>query len=152
MGIAVGASLAAAGALAQGATRNPLADPGILGIESGAALAVVMAIFVLGVSSTAGYVPFALAGATAAGALVYVLGTRGRSRAGPINLALAGAAVAALCVALTSAVIVLDSAHARRVPVLGRGARSPGVTSARCATRCPSCSPASPSGWPAAAR
>jgi len=109
VGIAVGASLAAAGALIQGATRNPLADPGILGIEAGAALAVVVAIFVLGVSGTAGYVPFALVGATAAGALVYVLGTSGRSRAAPINLALAGAAVAALCVSLTSAVIVLDS-------------------------------------------
>ena len=63
----------------------------------------------LGVSGTAAYVPFALAGAATAGAVVYGLGTSGRARAAPINLALAGAAVAALCVALTSAVIVLDS-------------------------------------------
>lgn len=108
--IAVGGALGAAGALIQGMTRNPLADPGILGIEAGAALAVVLAIFLLGISSAAGFVWFAFAGATAAGFVVYALGARGRgARAAPINLAIAGAAVAALCVALTSAVIVVDA-------------------------------------------
>ena len=79
--IAVGASLGVAGAVMQGMTRNPLADPGILGIEAGAALAVVCAIFLLGVSTTTGYVWFALAGAGLAGTVVYALGTTGRSGA-----------------------------------------------------------------------
>jgi iron complex transport system permease protein len=108
VGIAVGAALGVAGALLQGLTRNPLADPGILGFEAGAALAVVVAIFVLGVSSIAGYVWFALAGAAVAGAVVYGLGASGGSRAAPVTLALAGAAVTALLTALTSAVLVLD--------------------------------------------
>jgi iron complex transport system permease protein len=108
VGIAVGAALGVAGALLQGLTRNPLADPGILGFEAGAALAVVAAIFLLGVSSIAGYVWFALAGAAVAGGLVYALGASGGSRAAPVTLALAGAAVTALLVALTSAVLILD--------------------------------------------
>jgi iron complex transport system permease protein len=108
VGIAVGAALGVAGALLQGLTRNPLADPGILGFEAGAALAVVAAIFLLGVSSIAGYVWFALAGAAVAGALVFALGASGGSRAAPVTLALAGAAVTALCIALTSALLVLD--------------------------------------------
>ncbi len=108
--IAVGGSLGAAGALIQGVTRNPLADPGILGIEAGAALAVVLAIFLLGIGSPAGFVWFAFAGAAGAGFLVYSLGAAaGGAKAAPINLAIAGAAVGALCVALTSAVIVVDA-------------------------------------------
>jgi iron complex transport system permease protein len=108
VGIAVGAALGVAGALLQGLTRNPLADPGILGFESGAALAVVAAIFLLGVSSIAGYVWFALAGAAVAGGVVYALGASGGSRAAPVTLALAGAAVTALLTALTSAILILD--------------------------------------------
>jgi iron complex transport system permease protein len=108
VGIAVGAALGVAGALLQGITRNPLGDPAILGFEAGAAFAVVAAIFLLGVSSIAGYVWFALAGATAAGLVVHLLGAAGGSRAAPVTLALAGAAVTALLVALTSAVLILD--------------------------------------------
>jgi iron complex transport system permease protein len=108
VGIAVGAALGVAGALLQGMTRNPLADPGILGFEAGAAFAVVVAIFLLGVSSIAGYVWFALAGAAVAGGVVYTLGASGGSRAAPVTLALAGAAVTALLTAFTSAVLVLD--------------------------------------------
>jgi iron complex transport system permease protein len=109
VGIAVGVALGLAGAVMQGMTRNPLADPGILGIEAGAALAVVCAIFLLGVSTVGGYAWFALAGAGAAGVVVYVLGMAGRSGGTPVTLALAGAALAALLSALTSAVIVLDA-------------------------------------------
>jgi iron complex transport system permease protein len=108
VGIAVGASLGVAGALLQGLTRNPLADPGILGLEAGAGLAVVAAIFLLGVSSIGGYVWFALAGAAVAGGIVFALGASGGSRAAPVTLALAGAAITALLTALTSAVLVLD--------------------------------------------
>ena len=64
----MGGALGAAGALIQGLTRNPLGDPGILGIEAGAAFAVVLAIFLLGISSAAGFVWFAFAGAVASGA------------------------------------------------------------------------------------
>jgi iron complex transport system permease protein len=108
VGIAVGAALGVAGALLQGMTRNPLADPGILGLEAGAGLAVVGAIFLLGVSSVSGYVWFALAGAALAGGVVYAIGTSGGARAAPVTLALAGAAITVLLTALTSAVLLLD--------------------------------------------
>jgi iron complex transport system permease protein len=109
IGLVVGAALGVAGAVMQGMTRNPLADPGVLGIQQGAAFAVVSAIFLLGVGSVAGYAWFALAGAAAAGVVVYALGSAGGSRATPVNLALAGAAVAALLVALTSAVLSIEA-------------------------------------------
>jgi iron complex transport system permease protein len=108
IGLVIGAALGVAGAVMQGMTRNPLADPGILGIQAGAAFAVVIAIFVLGVGSVAGYAWFALVGAAAAGIVVYALGVSGGSHAAPINLALAGAAVAWLLTALTSAVLMFD--------------------------------------------
>ncbi len=109
VGLLVGGALGAAGALMQGVTRNPLAEPGILGITPGASLAVVLAIFAVGVSSAAGYVWFALAGAAFASLLVYVLGASGRDGATPVKLALAGAVLSALFIALTSAVLVFDT-------------------------------------------
>ena len=109
IGLLVGAALGAAGALMQGVTRNPLAEPGILGINAGAAFAVVLAIFLLGVSSVAAYAWFALFGAGVTAVLVYVLGASGRDGATPIKLALAGAVLAALLVSLTSAVLVFDT-------------------------------------------
>ena len=63
LGLLVGAALGAAGALMQGVTRNPLAEPGILGINAGAALAVVLAISLAGIASTTAYAVVALAGA-----------------------------------------------------------------------------------------
>ena len=109
IGILVGMALGAAGAVMQGVTRNPLADPGILGIEAGAAFAVVTAIYVLGITSVSGYAWFALLGAAVAAVVVYALGASGRAAASPVTLALAGAAVAALLTALTSALALLDS-------------------------------------------
>ncbi len=109
VGLLVGGALGAAGALMQGVTRNPLAEPGILGINAGAAFAVVLAIFLLGVSSITAYAAFALAGAAAAAVAVYVLGASGRDGATPIKLALAGAVLTALLVSLTSAVLVFDA-------------------------------------------
>jgi iron complex transport system permease protein len=108
IGIGVGAALALTGALMQAVTRNPLADPGILGIESGAALAIVLAIFLLGVSSVSGYVWFAYLGAAATAAVVYLLGSAGREGATPVKLALAGAVMAAFLGSITSAILVLD--------------------------------------------
>jgi iron complex transport system permease protein len=107
-GLVVGAALGLAGALMQGHTRNPLADPGLLGVNAGAGFAVVVAIYLLGITSPAGYVWFALAGALAAGTLVFAVGSAGRGGPTPVTLALAGAAVTALLVALTSAVILVD--------------------------------------------
>lgn len=108
VGVAVGASLAPAGVLMQGVTRNPLAEPGIFGVNAGAALGVVIAIVALGVSDVRTYVWFALAGAVVASAAVYALGSVGRGRTTPVRLALAGAVLAALLGSATSAVIVLD--------------------------------------------
>ena len=109
IGLLVGGALGASGALMQGVTRNPLAEPGILGINNGAAFLVVLAIFVLGVTSVAGYAWFALAGAALAAVIVYALGSGGRDGATPVKLALAGAVLAWLFVSLTSAVLVFDT-------------------------------------------
>ena len=108
LGLLVGAALGAAGAVMQGLTRNPLADPGILGVEAGASLAVVFAIYLLDIGAFSGYVWFAFAGAAAAGAAVYLLGSLGRGGATPVKLALAGAAMAALLSSLTSTILLLD--------------------------------------------
>jgi iron complex transport system permease protein len=108
IGLTAGVALGLAGALMQALTRNPLADPGILGINAGAATAVVLAIRVLGVATLTGYIWFAFAGAAAAFLIVYLLGTRGRVAASPERLALAGAAVGAALLAVTNAVALLD--------------------------------------------
>ncbi len=104
----VGASLAVAGAIMQGLTRNPLADPGILGIEAGAALAVVGAVFLLGVSSLSTYALFAFVGGGAAALVVYGLGSLGRGGMTPMKLTIAGAALAALLSSLTTAMLILN--------------------------------------------
>lgn len=105
---AVGAALALAGAIMQGLTRNPMADPGLLGIEAGAALAVVAAVHFLGVGSLALYAWFAFAGAALAAAAVYVLGSAGRGGPTPLKLTVAGAALAALVSSLTTGILILD--------------------------------------------
>ena len=110
LGIGVGIALGVAGALMQGHTRNPLADPGLLGVEAGAAFFVVVGIYALGVTSLFGYVWFAFAGAGAASVLVFVLGSLGRGGPTPVTLALAGVAVSALLSALTSALLLADLA------------------------------------------
>lgn len=104
----VGAALGVAGALMQAVTRNPLADPGILGVNAGAAFAVVLAIWLFGTASVLGLVWFAFAGAAVASVLVYLLGTGGRGGATAVRLTLAGAALTALLASLTGAVVLLD--------------------------------------------
>jgi iron complex transport system permease protein len=103
----VGAALAVAGAIIQGLTRNPLSDPGILGIESGAALAVVGSVYFFGASSLTTYALFAFAGAAVATAVVYGFGTLGGGTT-PLKLVVAGAALAALLSSLTTAVLIFD--------------------------------------------
>jgi iron complex transport system permease protein len=108
LGLVVGAALGLAGALLQGVTRNPLADPSIMGLSAGAAAFVVLGISVLGVSALSGYVWLAFAGTAAAAALVYGIASRGRDGATPVKLALAGAAVAAGLWSLTAGVLMTD--------------------------------------------
>ena len=103
----VGAALAIAGAIIQGLTRNPLSDPGILGIEAGAALAVVGSVFILGASSLTTYALFAFVGAAVAAVAVYGLGTLGGGM-NPMKLVVAGAALAALLSSLTTAVLIFN--------------------------------------------
>ncbi len=110
IGLAVGIALGLAGAVMQGLTRNPLADPGILGVNAGAAVAVALAIYVFGITSALGWMGFAMSGALGASLLVYFLGSRGRGGATPIKLALAGAATAAMLGAVTSAIVLIDRA------------------------------------------
>jgi iron complex transport system permease protein len=109
VGFAVGAALGLAGALMQGLTRNPLAEPGLLGINAGASLGVVIAIALLGVTTPAGYLWFALAGAAAAATVVTVLAAAGRRGSAPVSLILAGAILAALLASVTSAILIADS-------------------------------------------
>lgn len=106
VGLLVGAALGLAGAILQGATRNPLADPGILGIEAGATLFVVIGISVFGITTIGGYVWLAFLGAGAATVLVYTIAALGREGATPVKLALAGAAVTAAFASVTSAVLL----------------------------------------------
>ncbi|TKJ34082.1 iron ABC transporter permease [Blastococcus sp. CCUG 61487] len=128
LGLMVGAALGMAGALMQGHTRNPLGDPGLLGVTAGASLAVVVSIAFLGVTTPAGYVWFAFAGALTGTVLVYAIGSTGRGGATPVTLALAGAALSALLYALVRAIVVsdqqtLDSFRFWQVGALaGRGA------------------------------
>jgi iron complex transport system permease protein len=110
MGLLVGAALGLAGAVMQGATRNPLADPGILGVEAGASLAVVVGIHSLAITTFTGYVWLAFVGAAVASVVVYVLGSLGRGGATPVKLALAGAALSALLGSLTTSILLLDVA------------------------------------------
>lgn len=110
MGLLVGVALGLAGAVMQGVTRNPLADPGILGIEAGASLAVVTGIHALGIGTFSGYVWLAFIGAAIASVVVYLLGSLGRGGATPVKLALAGAALCALLGSITTSILLLDVA------------------------------------------
>ncbi|MCW4385916.1 iron ABC transporter permease [Salinibacterium sp. SYSU T00001] len=104
LAILVGAALAVSGAVMQGVTRNPLGDPGILGINMGASLAVITGMAWFGIGSAVGQIWAAIAGAGITAVLVYVLGSMGRGGATPLKLALAGAATSA---ALASFIIAV---------------------------------------------
>ncbi|MET9667815.1 iron ABC transporter permease [Streptomyces sp. NPDC006475] len=106
----VGAALALAGTVLQGITRNPIADPGILGISQGASVGVVLAIAFAGIHTLTGYVWFAFAGAALASVAVYAIAASGRGGATPVKLALGGAAINALLVSVTMAVLTTKAA------------------------------------------
>lgn len=101
-----GAALGMSGALMQGMTRNPLADPGILGVNAGASLGVVLCVMVLGISDPGSFVWIALGGGLIAALLVFLLG--GGNQANPARLILAGAAVSALFLALSRSLLLVS--------------------------------------------
>lgn len=105
-GLIVGLALGLAGTSMQGVARNPLADPGILGVNAGAALAVVAGIFFFGAASISSYLWFAFVGSAVAAVVVYTVASLGRSGATPVKLALAGAAISAGMGSLMSAMLV----------------------------------------------
>ncbi|MFI0575908.1 FecCD family ABC transporter permease [Streptomyces tendae] len=106
LAVVVGAALGLSGTVMQGVTRNPLADPGILGVNMGASLAVVVAIAHFQLASAAGYVWVAMGGAALTAGFVYAVGSLGRDGATPLKLALAGAAISAALASLVSAVVL----------------------------------------------
>ncbi|MEU9917487.1 iron chelate uptake ABC transporter family permease subunit [Streptomyces sp. NPDC051001] len=108
LGLLAGAALGLSGAVLQALTRNPLADPGLLGINAGASAAVVTAMTYFGVTSLTGYVWFAFLGAAAVGALVWFLG--GSRGATPVRLALAGTAISAALYGYLQAVMITNEA------------------------------------------
>ncbi|KRW95602.1 iron ABC transporter permease [Paracoccus sp. MKU1] len=101
-----GAALGLSGALLQGVTRNPLADPGILGINMGAALAVVVGVAWFSITSAQAYIWAAILGAGLTAVFVYVIGSLGRGGATPLKLALAGAATSVAFSSLVIAVVL----------------------------------------------
>lgn len=108
IGVLAGAALGLSGTILQGVTRNPLADPGIMGINAGAATFVVAGIMILGGQDVIGYVWLAFAGAGVATVTVYGIASFGREGATPVKLALAGAAVTAVLSSLTSAIVMTN--------------------------------------------
>ena len=108
LGLLGGAALGLAGVLLQGLTRNPIADPGLLGINAGASLAVVAGIAYLGISGPDQYVWFAFVGAAVAALLVYGVSSVGRDGATPVRLALVGAALTATATSLITMVLLTD--------------------------------------------
>lgn len=108
LGLLCGAAFGVSGALIQAATRNPLADPGILGVNAGAAFFVTMAVGVLGWNSIDAYIWAAFAGAVAVTLLVYALGAAGRDGATPVRLVLAGVALSAVLGGIGSSITLLN--------------------------------------------
>lgn len=104
----VGASLAIAGTIMQGLTKNPLASPSIFGVNAGASFFVVLGISFLGVTSLNTFTWLAFTGAAIASVTVYVLGSMGRDGLTPVKLTLAGAAIAALFSALTQGILTMN--------------------------------------------
>lgn len=108
VGLLGGAALGVAGALMQGITRNPIADPGLLGVNAGSSLAVVSAIALLGITSPAGFVWFAFVGAAGTCVVVYGVASVGWGGVTPVKLALVGAAFAAIATSLVTLVLLTD--------------------------------------------
>lgn len=127
LGLMVGMALGIAGALIQAMTRNPLADPGILGVNAGAAFFVVLAVGFFGVTTIEGYVWFAFLGAILTTLLVYAVGSAGRMGATPVRLTLAGVAIGAVLGGISSGISLLNPTTFDRLRHWGAGSLvSPG--------------------------
>lgn len=113
--LCVGASLGVAGAVMQAFTRNPLADPGLLGVNAGAALGVVISVFVFGAAGTGHFVLAALIGAFITTILVLLVGSMGRGPATPLKLTLSGVAIAAVLGGITTAIRLSDPITFNRI-------------------------------------
>lgn len=105
LAVVVGGALGVAGAMMQALTRNPLADPGILGVNAGATVAIVSAIALFGITDVFGYMWFGLIGATIAGGAVYLLAGLRRG-INPVRVVLAGSALSVVLLALTHIITV----------------------------------------------
>jgi iron complex transport system permease protein len=103
---AVGGALGVSGAVMQGVTRNPLADPGILGINMGASLAIAIGIAHFGLTNPTSYIWLAIAGAGGTAVFVFAIGSLGRGGATPLKLTLAGAATSAALASFVTAVVL----------------------------------------------
>lgn len=121
MGLVVGAALGMSGALIQALTRNPLADPGILGVNAGAAFFVVLAVGLLGLGSIQGYIWFAFLGAIVTTIVVYAVGSAGRAGATPVRLTLAGVAIGAVLGGISSGITLLHPTIFDRMRQWGAG-------------------------------
>ena len=108
LAVMVGAALAVAGVVMQGLTRNPLAEPGILGVNAGASLSVVLSMSLLGLTGVGDFLWFAFAGAALAALLVHLMSVRSAD-AGPARLVLAGVALGASLRSITGTVTMYDS-------------------------------------------
>ncbi|MCC2030918.1 iron chelate uptake ABC transporter family permease subunit [Microbacterium allomyrinae] len=105
--LGVGAALGIAGALIQGFSRNPLADPGILGVNAGAGAGIVAGVAFAGASGALEYIWFAFTGAALATLLVFVIGSAGRGGADPLRMTLAGVALGAVLAGITGGISLL---------------------------------------------
>ncbi|WP_425577656.1 FecCD family ABC transporter permease [Nocardia callitridis] len=108
LGLFVGMALGVSGALIQAMTRNPLADPGILGVNAGAAFFVALAVALFGFTSIWSYVWFAFLGAIVVTVAVYVLGSLGRDGTTPIRITLSGVALGSVLTGVTNGLMLLD--------------------------------------------
>lgn len=108
LGLLVGAALGVAGALIQAVTRNPLADPGILGVNSGAAFAVAIAVGVFGITSPPAFLWLAFGGALITTVVVYFIGSAGRGSVSPARITLAGVAIGAVLSGITSGMMLAN--------------------------------------------
>ena len=107
-GLLVGGALGLAGALMQTLTRNPLADPGLLGVNAGASFAIVLGAALLGIASPEQQLLMAFCGAFMASLIVAFTGSQGGGQLSPVRLTLAGVALAAVLEGLTSGIALLN--------------------------------------------
>lgn len=108
-GLIAGGALGVSGAVMQSITRNPIADPSILGVNTGAALAVVVGLVYLNITTAAQYIWLSLLGAGLTTAMVYGIASLGRSGLTPIKLALSGATVSTAFGSLISTIVLPDA-------------------------------------------